>query len=584
MSWSLRDHWPEYLMEAAELGLFMISAGIFTTLIQSPASPIHTWIPSELPRRALVGLAMGLTSIALVYSPWGCQSGAHFNPAVTLTFWRLGKVKLPDAVLYMLAQFLGGIAGVVFISTILRGLFRLPPVSYAATCPGPQGSWWALAAEIFISFLLMSTILLVTNQPRLARYTGLFSGTLVALFITFEAPLSGMSMNPARTLSSALPGGFWQPLWIYFVGPIIGMFAAVEARKRLFNLPTRACAKLYHDNNKRCIFCGRNMQVIALSLCSLIGLGAQARAQEVGPIAITVSDLDQSIRFYNQALCFQIDSEEQGRFESFDRLTAIPGASIRTAALHLGAEHIQLIQFVNSRGHKYPADSRSNDEWFQHIAIVVRNMDAAYATLRKFKVRDISNEPQTLPEWNRAAAGIKAFYFRDPDGHPLELIQFPAGKGDPRWQQQGNELFLGIDHTAIAIENTNRSVAFYLALGFHVTGQSLNYGSEQEHLNRVAGSRVRITSLRLLSAPGIELLEYVAPRDGRRFPGGTMADDLWHEHTTLIVDNLSSARTKLEGKAVESRVEDVQPLAKAGTRGFLVHDPDGHELLIRARS
>ena len=219
LSRPLRDHWPEYLMETAELGLFMISAGIFTTLIQSPVSPIHKWMPSELPRRALVGIAMGLTSIALVYSPWGRQSGAHFNPAVTLIFWRLGKVKTADFLFYAVGQFLGGIAGVFFISWLLKGLFRTPPISYVATRPCAKGPWWALIAEIFISFLLMSTVLFVTNKPRFAKYTGLFAGALVALFITFEAPLSGMSMNPARTFSSAVPAGFWQDLWIYFAGP-----------------------------------------------------------------------------------------------------------------------------------------------------------------------------------------------------------------------------------------------------------------------------------------------------------------------------------------------------------------------------
>lgn len=244
-------------MEAAQLCLYMISAAAFAILFRSPSSPVHTWIPSPLLRRALLGVAMGLTSTALVYSPWGRQSGAHINPAVTLTYWRLGKVKTPDALFYAFAQFVGGTLGVVFISVVLGDLFRMPPVSYVATQPGRKGLWWALAAELFISFLLMSAVLFVTNRPALAKYTGFFAGALVALFITFEAPLSGMSMNPARTFSSALPGGFWQSLWIYFAGPVIGMLLAVEARRRLFHLSTPACAKLYHDNDKRCIFCGR---------------------------------------------------------------------------------------------------------------------------------------------------------------------------------------------------------------------------------------------------------------------------------------------------------------------------------------
>ena len=581
---ALRDHWPEYLMEAAELGLFMISAGIFTTLIQSPVSPIHKWIPSELPRRALVGIAMGLTSIALVYSPWGRQSGAHFNPAVTLTFWRLGKINTADFFFYAVGQFVGGIAGVVFLSWLLKGLFRMPPISYVATRPGGKGAWWALIGEIFISFLLMSTVLFVTNKPRFAKYTGFFTGALVALFITFEAPLSGMSMNPARTFASAVPAGFWQELWIYFAGPVLGMLLAVEARKHLFHLPMRACAKLYHDNDKRCIFCGRHIQILALLALCVATLHAQTERTAVGPISITVSNLDRSVEFYTDVLCFKKDREQQGRFRSFDKLTGIANTDVRLANLHLGAEQIRLIQFFTPKGRKYPADSRSDDEWFQHLAIVVQDMDSAYAGLRKSKVREISDGPQTLPKWNKSAGGIKAFYFRDPDGHPLELISFPPGKGDPRWQQHGKRLFLGIDHTAIVVQDTNRSVGFYRALGFHIVGKSLNYGDEQEHLNQVAGSRVRITSLRASDGPGIELLDYLAPRDGRPFPSATLANDLWHEDTTIIAGDLRKARIRLKAKAMEGPLEDLRPLAKAGVKGFTIHDPDGHEMLIRDSS
>jgi MIP family channel proteins len=582
---SLREHWPEYLMEAGELGVFMISAGVFSTLMNHPASPVHLWIRSELIRRALVGIAMGLTAIAIVYSPWGKQSGAHFNPAVTLTFWRLGKVKPWDALFYIVAQFLGGLTGVLCISAVLRDFFRMPPVSYVATRPGPTGPWLALGAELFISFLLMSTVLFASNTPRLSKFTGLFAGSLVATFITFESPFSGMSMNPARSFSSALPGGFLSDLWIYFVAPITGMLLAVEIRKRFFRANTRACAKLDHENKKRCIFCGRGTQIAVLLLLCAVAVPAQIREGAVGPIAITVSDLDQSVSFYTQALCFQKQSEQRGRLDSFDHLTGIFGTNVRVANLHLGAEDVQLVEYVTPEGRKYPSDSRSNDRWFQHIAIVVRDMDAAYARLRSFKVRQISTEPQTLPTWNTKAAGIRAFYFRDPDGHPLELIYFPSGKGDPRWQRPGTELFLGIDHTAIAVQNTDRTLGFYRdVLGFHVAGESLNYGTEQEHLNHVLGSRVRITSLRSSAGPGIEFLEYVTPQDGRPFPSGTEPNDLWHVHTTFLVKDLRSAAAELSKKNIEavgSNNAEVQPLAKAGVEGFLVRDPDGHELLIR---
>jgi aquaporin Z len=254
---SLLAHWPEYLMEAAQLFLYMISAGIFTILVQSPASSLYGWIPSPLLRRAVIGVALGLTSIVLVYSPWGRQSGGHFNPAITITYWRLGKVKTLDALFYVAAQIAGGTAGVAVLSLLVGDLFRLPPVNYVTTQPGSGGLWLAFAGELILSFFLMSTILFASNRLNIARYTGLFTGALVALFITFEQPISGMSLNPARTFSSALPAESWRGWWIYFVGPVIGMLFAIDVGERLFHWPMNACAKLYHDNDKRCIFCGR---------------------------------------------------------------------------------------------------------------------------------------------------------------------------------------------------------------------------------------------------------------------------------------------------------------------------------------
>jgi aquaporin Z len=254
---ALRHHWPEYLMEAAGLGLFMVSAGLFGTLLFHPGSPAVDAIPGELARRAIMGLIMGLTAIGLIYSPWGQQSGAHLNPAVTLTFWRLGKVANWDAVFYVLAQFAGGALGVLAVLGVLGAAFADPPVSYVATMPGPAGTSLALSCEIAISFGLMAVILLATNAPGLMRLTGVFAGCLVALYITFEAPFSGMSMNPARTLASALPGGLFDALWIYFVGPAAGMLLAVEAYRLMRRTPQVVCAKLNHHTHRRCIFyCG----------------------------------------------------------------------------------------------------------------------------------------------------------------------------------------------------------------------------------------------------------------------------------------------------------------------------------------
>jgi len=203
---SIRRHWPEYLIEAAGLGVFMIAACAFGVALEHPSSPIRELLPA-FPRRALMGLAMGATAMAIIYSPWGKRSGAHINPAVTWTFFRLGKIEGWDALFYVLAQFTGGVTGVVIAVVALGALVSHPSVNYVATIPGPYGIPLAFAAEIAMSFLMMSTILFATNQPNLARFTGIFAGVLVFAFITLEAPISGMSINPARTFGSAFNAG-----------------------------------------------------------------------------------------------------------------------------------------------------------------------------------------------------------------------------------------------------------------------------------------------------------------------------------------------------------------------------------------
>lgn len=251
------QHWPEYLMEAGGLGIFMISACLFGALLEFPGSPVHQAIPSVLLRRLLMGLAMGSTSIAIIYSPWGKQSGAHLNPSVTLTFLRLGKVKVWDAFFYVLFQFLGGVTGVAVVAALFGGVVAHPAVRYVVTVPGMHSLLVALSAEFVISFLTMSVILAFTNSPRLEPYTGLCAGLLVAAYITLEAPFSGMSMNPARSFSSALAADFWNGIWIYFTAPPVGMLAAAELYLWLRGRHAVGCAKLHHANDKRCIFCGK---------------------------------------------------------------------------------------------------------------------------------------------------------------------------------------------------------------------------------------------------------------------------------------------------------------------------------------
>jgi aquaporin Z len=254
MAYALKNHWPEYLMEAIELGLFMFSACAFTVLLYHPSSPVAQMIHDGVQRRLLMGTAMGSTAIAIIFSPLGKRSGAHFNPSVTWTFFRLGKIRAWDAAFYTLFQFAGGIAGVILASLTLSKLVSHQSVNYAATRPGPAGPIVAFAAEILISFILMSVVLAFSNTKRLARWTGIFAGILVATYITIESPISGMSMNPARTFSSAVGARLWMSLWIYFVAPPIGMLLAAEVYRRLNASRTIACAKLHHHNNHRCIF------------------------------------------------------------------------------------------------------------------------------------------------------------------------------------------------------------------------------------------------------------------------------------------------------------------------------------------
>lgn len=257
---ALRHHWPEYLMEACGLGLFMVSAGIFGTLLEYPGSPVNQSIESDFFRRGLMGLAMGVTAVALIYSPWGKQSGAHYNPAVTLTFLRLGKIGRWDALFYTMAQFMGGLGGVILVQSILGQRFTASPVLSVSTRPGDFGAGAAFLAEVVITALLMGVILCVSNSPRLERYTGLFAGGLVALYITIEAPISGMSLNPARSFASAAPAAMWEHLWIYFVAPPLGMLAAAQIYLRVAGRNRIHCAKLHHQNSRRCIFCAPQVQ------------------------------------------------------------------------------------------------------------------------------------------------------------------------------------------------------------------------------------------------------------------------------------------------------------------------------------
>lgn len=307
---------------------------------------------------------------------------------------------------------------------------------------------------------------------------------------------------------------------------------------------------------------------------------AAVHATAVAAVGLTVSDMERSVQFYTSVLDFQKVSDHELAGSAYEELGGVFGARIRVVRLKLGDESLELAEYLAPKGRPAPVDARSNDRWFQHIAIIVSDMDQAYARLRRFKVQHASTAPQLLPKTIPNAAGIRAFYFRDPDGHPLEILQFPPDKGSPKWHRPGDRLFLGIDHTAIVVGNTQRSLAFYQGLlGFRVAGESMNFGTEQEHLNNVKGARLHITGLTAGNGPGIEFLEYLNPKDGRAYPSDARANDLVHWQTTVLVPDAAAAAAAVrqgEFHLVSAGPVELPDTVLGFRRGFMVRDPDGH--------
>lgn len=304
----------------------------------------------------------------------------------------------------------------------------------------------------------------------------------------------------------------------------------------------------------------------------------------VDSVAIVVSDMERSIAFFRDVLTFEKISDVEVLGGDYERLYGVFGLRLRVVRLRLGDEFLELMQFVAPEGRPIPVDSRSHDRWFQHVAIIVRDMDAAYAHLREHRVRHASSGPQRLPDWNPNAAGIEAFYFKDPDGHPLEILEFPPDKGDAKWHRPSERLFLGIDHTAIVVADTDRSLGFYRdGLGLAVAGESENHGIEQERLNNVFGARLRITALRAGAGPGVEFLDYLAPDDGRPMPGDVRPNDLVSWQTRMVTRRLAGTLVRLPPGVFafvspgEVRVEADRLGLRGGT---LVRDPDGHAVMI----
>lgn len=300
----------------------------------------------------------------------------------------------------------------------------------------------------------------------------------------------------------------------------------------------------------------------------------------IDSVGLTVSDVDRSVDFFSKVLSFEKVSDVEVAGLDYERLQGLFGMRARVVRMKLGDESIELTEYLTPKGRPIPLDSRSNDRWFQHIAIIVSDMDKAYSWLRQNKVEYASTSPQTLPEWNKNAAGIKAFYFKDPDEHALEILSFPPDKGDAKWHRGSTKLFLGIDHTAIVVNDTEASLKFYReALGMSQVGESENYGVEQEHLNNVFGARLRITAMRAASGPGVEFLEYLTPRDGRPYPSDARASDLFSWQTNFITTNVRDAEGRLRSGRfgfISPGSVDVAGVQAGFHMGLSVRDPDGH--------
>ncbi len=325
---------------------------------------------------------------------------------------------------------------------------------------------------------------------------------------------------------------------------------------------------------------------LAAKLVLFAAVLAGAEALAVERVGLTVGEAERSARFFSEVLGFERVSETEVAGPDYERLEGVFNLRMRVVRMRLGQEELDLVDYLAPASQPFPPDTRGNDRWFQHIAIVVSDMPRAYARLREHGVAHASSGPQRLPDWNPDAGGIQAFYFRDPDGHFLELIQFPPGKGDPRWQRGGRDLFLGIDHTAIVVADTEASLRFYRdRLGLRVAGASENHGVEQEHLNGVFGARLRITGLRAPAGPGIELLEYRTPRDGRARPADARASDLLHWYTQLRVRDVEALGRGIASlpNALVSPGVVALPGAELGFgRALGAADPDGHVLRLCA--
>jgi catechol 2,3-dioxygenase-like lactoylglutathione lyase family enzyme len=327
--------------------------------------------------------------------------------------------------------------------------------------------------------------------------------------------------------------------------------------------------------------------LLLASLVAAAQLDSSPLISAVDAIDMTVWDMDRAVNFYSAVLRFQKVSDTEVAGQDYEHLEGVFGVRMRVVRMQLGDEFIALTEYLAPKGRAISPGARSNDRSFQHIAIIVSDMDQAYGWLRQNKVEHASSGPQRLPDWNKNAAGIRAFYFKDPDGHPLEVLEFPPDKGAKKWHRPSSALFLGVDHTAIVVGDTQTSLHFYHdLLGMRIAGESDDYRTEQEHLNNVFGAHLRITSLRAAAGPGIELLEYLAPRDGTPFPADEHANDVVHRQTLLETRNADGAAQRFSAAHatfVSSGVVSESDRQLGFQKAFLVRDPDGHAILVEEK-
>jgi glycerol uptake facilitator-like aquaporin/catechol 2,3-dioxygenase-like lactoylglutathione lyase family enzyme len=585
---ALKKNWKLYLMEALGLAIFMVSACFFGAMFFSQKSSWYHLIPNDMTRNVLMGLMMGLTALFIFYSPFTAPSGAHINPAVTITFLRLKKMKREDAFFYIPFQFIGGTMAVFIMQLLMGKILTDAPVNSVVTIPGKAGAINAAITEFIIAFIMITMILFTSANNLLKKYTKIFAAFLVCIFVIVAGPISGFGMNPARSFASGFPANIYTAFWIYMLIPFAGMLTAAEFFLGVQSIKRKCKLKVVHKNihlKKQSM--KKHFKVLLINVLFLYcGNNVLAQIKKVDAIGITVKEMSRAVRFYEDVLGFKKIADNEYSGTAYEKLNGVFGLNIRVVRMQLGDEYIELTDYLTAGGRTIPEDQQSNDLFFQHIAIVVSDMDKAFAQLKKNNVEFVSTAPQTLPVTNVAAAGIKAFYFHDIDNHNLEIIYFPKGKGNPKWQSANNKIFLGIDHTAIGVSSTANSQKFYQdVLGIERKGDSWNFGTEQEHLNNVEGASLHITGYRATAGPGIEFLEYLkpGPGPGKKYPADTRADDIWFWQTTLFTDDAEALYNKLKtlGHTIISKELVNEHSNGNHTKSFIVKDPDGHAMLVK---